>query len=77
MINRGTDSPTENSTTIRISIVKDKDVTGKKTNTILSWAKPKATLAGQFMEKPSLKLCEQIKVEFSSREIWRAVEPIH
>jgi len=53
--NGGTDSPTENSMTIRLSTVKDKDMSGKTTKSILSWAKPTATVKGQLMEKPSSK----------------------
>lgn len=52
--NGGTDSPTENSMTIRLSIVKDK-FGGKATKTILSWAQPTASVKGQLMEKPSQK----------------------
>ena len=50
----GTDSPTENSMTIRLSMVKDK-FGGKATKTILSWAQPTASVKGQLMEKPSSK----------------------
>ena len=52
--NGGTDSPTENSMTIRLIIVKDK-FAGKTTKTILSWAQPTASVKGQLMEKPSSK----------------------
>ena len=52
--NGGTDSPTENSMTIRLSIVKDK-FAGKATKTILSWAQPTVSVKGQLMEKPSSK----------------------
>ena len=53
--NGGTDSPTENSMTIRLSTVKDKDMSGKATKSIVSWAKPTASVKGQLMEKPSSK----------------------
>ena len=59
--NGGTDSPTENSMTIRLSTVKDKDMSGKTTKSILSWARPTATVKGQLMEKPSSKFLSASK----------------
>ena len=59
--NGGTDSPTENSMTIRLSTVKDKDMSGKTTKSILSWARPMATVKGQLMEKPSSKFLSASK----------------
>ena len=52
--NGGNDSLTENSMTIRLSIVKDK-FAGKATKTILSWPQPTASVKGQIMEKSSSK----------------------
>ena len=48
--NGGIDPLTENSMTIRLSTVNDKDVKGKKTRTIHSLAQPTASAKGQLTE---------------------------